>query len=97
MTGAPLRHFANASSMASKPTQSGLNAPAALAWDSAERERGKTIKIKWVRSAIGYNVAQKRTIKALGLTRLHQVVERPDNPAVRGMVNSVQHLVEVTE
>jgi large subunit ribosomal protein L30 len=58
---------------------------------------GKTIKIKWVRSAIGYNEAQKRTIKALGLTRLHQVVERPDNPAVRGMVNAVQHLVEVTE
>ena len=58
---------------------------------------GKTIKIKWVRSAIGYNIDQKRTIKALGLTRLHQVVERPDNPAVRGMVNAVQHLVEVTE
>ena len=58
---------------------------------------GKTIKIKWVRSAIGYNIAQKRTIKALGLTHLHQVVERPDNPAVRGMVNAVQHLVEVSE
>jgi large subunit ribosomal protein L30 len=55
------------------------------------------IKIKLVRSAIGYNEAQKRTVKALGLTRLHQVVERPDNPAVRGMVNSIQHLVEVTE
>jgi large subunit ribosomal protein L30 len=60
-------------------------------------DTGKTIKIKWVRSAIGYNEAQKRTIKALGLNRLHQVVERPDNPAVRGMVNTVQHLVEVTE
>ena len=58
---------------------------------------GKTIKIKLVRSAIGYNEDQKRTVKALGLTRLHQTVERPDNPAVRGMVNAVQHLVEVTE
>ncbi len=58
---------------------------------------GKTIKIKLVRSAIGYNESQKRTVKALGLTRLHQVVERPDNPAVRGMVNAIQHLVEVTE
>jgi large subunit ribosomal protein L30 len=57
----------------------------------------KTIKIKWVKSAIGYNIAQKRTIEALGLRRLHQVVERPDNDAVRGMVNSVRHLVEVTE
>ncbi len=58
---------------------------------------GKTIKIKLVRSAIGYNEDQKRTVKALGLTRLHQVVERPDNAAVRGMVNAIQHLVEVTE
>ena len=58
---------------------------------------GKTIKIKYVRSAIGYNEDQKRTVKALGLTRLHQTVERPDNPAVRGMVNAIQHLVEVTE
>ena len=65
--------------------------------EQSAQATGKTIKIKWVRSAIGYNVAQKRTIKALGLTRLHQVVERPDNPAVRGMVNAVQHLVEVTE
>lgn len=58
---------------------------------------GKMIKIKLVRSAIGYNEAQKKTVKALGLTRLHQVVERPDNPAIRGMINAVQHLVEVTE
>lgn len=58
---------------------------------------GKTIKITLVRSAIGYNEDQKRTVKALGLTKLHQTVERPDNPAVRGMVNAIQHLVEVTE
>lgn len=58
---------------------------------------GKTLKIKLVRSPIGYNEDQKRTVKALGLTRMHQVVERPDNPAIRGMVNAVQHLVEVTE
>jgi len=65
--------------------------------EQSAQATGKTIKIKRVRSAIGYNIDQKRTIKALGLTRLHQVVERPDNPAVRGMVNAVQHLVEVTE
>jgi large subunit ribosomal protein L30 len=64
---------------------------------AANGAAGKTIKIKWVKSAIGYNVAQKRTIEALGLRRLHQVVERPDNDAVRGMVNSVRHLVEVSE
>lgn len=63
----------------------------------AQATTGKTIKIKLVRSAIGYNEAQKKTVKALGFTRLHQVIERPDNPAVRGMVNAIQHLVEVTE
>jgi large subunit ribosomal protein L30 len=64
---------------------------------AAKEVAGKTIKIKWVKSAIGYNIAQKRTIEALGLRRLHQVVERPDNDAVRGMVHSVRHLVEVSE
>jgi large subunit ribosomal protein L30 len=58
---------------------------------------GKTIKIKLVKSAIGYDETQKRTVKALGLRRLHQVVERPDNPAVRGMVNAIRHLLEVSE
>ena len=65
--------------------------------EAANAAVGKTIKIKLVRSPIGYNEDQKRTVKALGLTRMHQVVERPDNPAIRGMVNAVQHLVEVTE
>ena len=68
-----------------------------MAEQQAQAATGKTIKIKYVRSAIGYNEDQKRTVKALGLTKLHQTVERPDNPAVRGMVNAIQHLVEVTE
>jgi len=63
----------------------------------ASAQSGKTLKIKLVRSAIGYNVSQKRTVRALGLTKMNQVVEQPDNQAVRGMINAVQHLVEVTE
>ena len=58
---------------------------------------GKTIKITWVRSAIGYNVRQKRTLKALGFSKLGQSVEHNDNPALRGMLNAVRHLVKVTE
>jgi len=58
---------------------------------------GKTIWIKLVKSPIGYNETQKRTVRAIGLRRLHQVVERPDNPAVRGMVYAVRHLLEVSE
>ena len=57
----------------------------------------KTLKIKLVRSPIGYNVDQKKTVKALGLNRMNQVVEKPDNAAIRGMINSVSHLVEVSE
>lgn len=53
------------------------------------------LRVTWVKSAIGYGDDQKRTIKALGLRRLHQSVEHQDSPAVRGMVGAVRHLVEV--
>ncbi len=55
------------------------------------------IRIKYVKSAIGYNIRQKRTIKALGLHRLGDVVEQEDNPVIRGMVRKVEHLVQVEE
>jgi large subunit ribosomal protein L30 len=58
---------------------------------------GKTLRIKLVKSGIGTPERQKRTLKALGFRRLGQTVERPDNPAVRGMVTAVRHLVEVSE
>jgi large subunit ribosomal protein L30 len=57
----------------------------------------KTIQITLVRSPIGYEKSQKATVKALGLTKLHQSVEKEDNPAIRGMVNKVSHLVTVQE
>ncbi len=57
----------------------------------------KRLSIRWVKSAIGYNVRQKRTLRALGLTRLGQVVEHEDTPAMRGMVRAVAHLVHVEE
>ncbi len=58
---------------------------------------GKKLHITYVKSAIGYNVRQKGTIRALGLRKLHQTVEHEDNPVIRGMVHKVQHLVAVTE
>lgn len=54
-----------------------------------------TIKVKQVRSAIGRTKAQKRTLEALGLKKLHQVVIHEDTPAILGMVAAVRHLVEV--
>ena len=54
-----------------------------------------TIQLKWVRSAICTPVKHKKVVKGLGFTRLNQVIERPDNPAIRGMVAKVPHLVEI--
>jgi len=58
---------------------------------------GKTIRVTLVRSPIGYPQDQKATVKALGLRRMHQTVEQVDNPAVRGMINKIIHLVQVEE
>jgi large subunit ribosomal protein L30 len=58
---------------------------------------GKKLTVTWVKSAIGYNVRQKRTLKALGFTKLGQVVEHDDSPQMRGMLNAVKHLVDVKE
>ena len=54
-----------------------------------------TIKIKQVKSKIGYPVDQKRTLLALGLRKISQVVEVEDTPSVRGMIRKVHHLVNV--
>jgi large subunit ribosomal protein L30 len=54
-----------------------------------------TIKIKQVRSRIGCPKDQKRTLDALGLRKLNRVVEHEDNPAIRGMIRKVNHLVSI--
>ncbi|MFQ5341038.1 MAG: 50S ribosomal protein L30 [Anaerolineae bacterium] len=63
----------------------------------ARKKQAGRLRITWVKSAIGQPKRQKQTIRALGLRKLHQTVERPDTPDVRGMVDSVGHLVEVEE
>lgn len=57
----------------------------------------KTLSITLLHSAIGREKVQKDTLKALGFTKLHQTVKKADNPAIRGMIKTVQHLVEVKE
>jgi large subunit ribosomal protein L30 len=59
--------------------------------------KGKALRITLVKSPIGYSERQKRTVRALGLRRLRQSVELSDNPAVRGMITKIQHLVQVEE
>lgn len=55
------------------------------------------IKIKQVRSRIGRPIDQKRTLDALGLTKMNKVVEHEDTPSLRGMIRKVEHLVEVVD
>jgi|TARA_B110000305_G_scaffold64013_1_gene71260 large subunit ribosomal protein L30 len=55
------------------------------------------IKIKQVRSAINRPARQKATIKALGLRKLHEVIEKEATPQILGMVKKVQHLIEVVD
>ncbi len=57
----------------------------------------KGIKVTLINSPIGSNQKQKDTVKALGLTKLNQTVSHPDEPAIRGMINKVSHLVRVEE
>ena len=60
-------------------------------------ETARKLRITWKKSAIGYSVKHKATIKALGLHRLHQTVEVVDSPGVRGMLIKVNHLVKIEE
>jgi large subunit ribosomal protein L30 len=62
---------------------------------TATSAESKKLTVTWVKSAIGYNVRQKRTLKALGFSKLGQTVEHDDSPQMRGMLNAVRHLVEV--
>lgn len=57
----------------------------------------KKLKITQVRSRIGRPQRQKLTLDALGLHKMHQVVELNDTPQIRGMVNKIGHLLSVEE
>lgn len=59
------------------------------------KKQSKILRVKLVRSGIGYSVRTKRTLKALGFHNLNQVVEHEDNDALRGMLTKVSHLIEI--
>ena len=56
-----------------------------------------TIRVKLVRSPIDYPKDQNATLLALRLTKMNRERELPDNPAVRGMIRKVEHLVQIVE
>ncbi len=55
------------------------------------------IRIRWVRSAIGFDRRQRATLRGLGFRRLNQTVDVADTPAIRGMIQKVSHLVVVED
>lgn len=55
------------------------------------------LEITLTRSLIGRTQDQRETVKALGLRKINQTVEQQDNPAIRGMITKVAHLVTVKE
>ena len=63
----------------------------------AKTKAPKPLRIKQVRSAIGRPRKQREVLRSLGLRRMHQVVERQDTPAVRGVVAKIPHLVQLVE
>ena len=63
----------------------------------SENKSSGTIRIQYYRSVIGYSKKQKEVIKSLGMTKLNQTIERPDNAAMRGIVEKVPHLLRIVE
>jgi large subunit ribosomal protein L30 len=62
-----------------------------------KKKKTKELRVTLIKSTIGYSKDQKATARALGLRRLNQTVEHTDNPAVRGMINKIIHLVRIEE
>ena len=56
-----------------------------------------TIRIQWYRSTIATPKAHKELVRSLGLTKLNQIVERPDTESMRGMVKKAPHLLRIIE
>jgi large subunit ribosomal protein L30 len=55
------------------------------------------LRVKQVKSGIGFTQRQRQTLRGLGFRKLYQVVELEDTPAVRGMITAIAHLVRVEE
>ena len=55
------------------------------------------LRITWIKSDIGYEMSQKKTLASLGFHRLNESVIHEDTNSIRGMINKVRHLVKVEE
>ena len=68
-----------------------------MAKKTAQKSAAKMLTITLLRSTIGFNKTQAKTVEGMGLRRIRHTVELPDTPATRGMILKVRHLIEVTE
>jgi large subunit ribosomal protein L30 len=68
-----------------------------MAEESKQQDGGGKIRIQYYRSAIGFPDTQKEIVRSVGFTKLNQIVERPDTPSMRGMVQKVPHLIRIIE
>ena len=59
------------------------------------KTKKQTLKITQVKSRIGYKKKAKATLDAMGIKKMNQTVELPDNPAIRGMIKKIEYLIKV--
>jgi len=75
----------------------GKSAAKAAHGKSGSKATVKKLKITLLRSPIGFNRTQGKTVEGMGLRRIRHSVELPDTPETRGMILKVRHLIEVAE
>jgi large subunit ribosomal protein L30 len=68
-----------------------------MAKKTATTAAAKRVKVTLVKSVIGFNRTQAKTVQGMGLRRINHSVELPDTAATRGMIHKVRHLVTVQE
>jgi large subunit ribosomal protein L30 len=68
-----------------------------MAEENKQQEGGGKIRIQYYRSAIGFPKTQKEIVRSVGFTKLNQILERPDTPSMRGVVQKVPHLIRIIE
>ena len=62
-----------------------------------QKPAAKRLTVTLIKSTIGFNRTQAKTVQGMGLRKIRHSVELPDTPATRGMIHKVRHLIEVTE
>ena len=68
-----------------------------MAKKAVRKKTSKRLSVTLVRSPIGFNRTQGKTVEGMGLRRIRHTVELPDTPETRGMIFKVRHLVTVAE